>query len=134
MTPAVIVKIGRDKYQTEVLIDKHQIIVDEPEDIGGHDLGPTPMSLLLSSLGTCKAITMRMYADQKNWALEKIEINLDIDIVKNGIEQLTHITIGVKLFGELDDLQRERILKVAEKCPVQKILSNPIYIKTHIVQ
>lgn len=130
MTPAVVVKIGREKYITEVIIDKHQIIVDEPDDIGGQDLGPTPMSLLLSSLGTCKAITMRMYADQKNWPLEQVEINLAIS--KEGIEQT--ITISIKLVGDLDELQRERILKIAEKCPIHKILSNPIHIKTHIHQ
>lgn len=130
MTPAVVVKIGREKYITEVIIDKHQIIVDEPDDIGGQDLGPTPMSLLLSSLGTCKAITMRMYADQKNWPLEQVEINLAMS--KEGIEQT--ITISIKLVGDLDELQRERILKIAEKCPIHKILSNPIHIKTHIHQ
>lgn len=134
MSTEVIVRIGAEKYKTEVIISDHQFIADEPEEIGGQNLGPTPTSLLLSSLGTCKAITMRMYADQKGWPLEGVDIQLSMDIVKENIYQITNIQVIVKLIGDLDDQQKERILKVGEKCPVQKILSNPIHIKTNLIQ
>lgn len=130
----VQVIIGKDKYKTEVTIGKHALIVDEPEDIGGTDLGPKPATLLLSSLGTCKAITMRMYADQKGWPLERIEIALSSEVVKSDLQQTTFIRVNIKLIGDLDDMQRERILKLGEKCPVQKMLSNPIVIETNMIQ
>jgi putative redox protein len=134
MENEVIVKIGKEKYQTEVQIGKHYITVDEPEEMNGKDLGPKPTTLLLSSLGTCKAITMKMYADMKNWPLEGIEIALDHSIDKTDNQHITNISIQIKLLGDLDEVQKERILKVSEKCPVQKILSNPIQISTNMIQ
>lgn len=134
MDSKVVVNIGKEKYKTEVHIGNHDLIIDEPESIGGLDLGPTPMDLLLSSLGTCKAITMRMYADQKQWGLDSIEINLDSKVIKNQEGQLTEINVNIKLNGNLDDFQKERLLKVGDKCPVHKILSNPIQIETKLIQ
>lgn len=134
MTSNVIVKIGTENYTTEVIVDKHTLIADEPTEVGGQDLGPKPTDFLLSALGSCKAITMRMYADMKKWPLEKIEVHLSMETIKNGTEQFTNIQADIKLLGDLDDQQRERILKVADKCPIHKILSNPIAIKTNIIQ
>lgn len=133
MSSEVIVKIGQEKYTTEVIIANHSLIVDEPESVGGQNLGPTPTSLLLSSLGTCKAITMRMYADQKKWPLEGVEIGLAMEVVKSNLQQSTYVRVHIKLIGDLDDQQRERILKISEKCPVHKILSNPIVIETNMI-
>ncbi len=134
MSEDVIVKIGSQKYTTEVIIDKHTIIADEPVELEGQDLGPKPTLLFLSSLGTCKAITMRMYADLKQWPLESIEIHLGMDIVKDGATQVTNIKVEIKLIGDLDSTQRERILKVSEKCPVHKIITNPINIESYMVE
>lgn len=133
MESNVIVKIGKEKYTTEVSIQEHQLIADEPIELGGLNQGPKPTDYLLSALGSCKAITMRMYADMKKWPLEQVEIHMNMESITNGGEYLTNIQVNIKLTGELDEQQRERILKVADKCPVHKILSNPINILTKII-
>lgn len=133
MKSNVTVNIGIEKYKTEVLIGAHSLLIDEPVLMGGKDLGPTPIDLLLSSLGTCKAITMRMYADQKNWPLNSIEIALEAEVLKSENGQLTQINVQVKFNGDLDEKQKERILRVGEKCPVHKILNNPIQIETNLI-
>jgi len=132
--PDVIVKIGTEPYTTQVTIANHNLIADEPEELGGQDEGPTPSSYFLTSLGTCKAITMRMYANLKKWPLEEIELSLSMEEIKNSGEQQTTIQVNIKLIGNLDDLQRERLLKIAEKCPIHKIMNNPILIETNIIQ
>lgn len=129
----VHVKIGQEAYKTEVQIGKHSLIVDEPEDLKGKDLGPTPYQLLLSSLGTCKAITMRMYADLKEWPLKQIEVFLSANIEKEGTGQTTNIQVQIKLIGDLDESQRERILKIADRCPIHKLMSNPILIQSSLL-
>ncbi|WP_237249403.1 OsmC family protein [Sphingobacterium faecale] len=128
------VTIGREKYRTEVHINQHNLIADEPIEVGGTDLGPNPTSILLSALGTCKAMTMRMYADQKQWPLDAVEIILSSEVVKSTQQQTTYIRCTVKLFGDLDEVQKERIFKVGDKCPVQKILSNPVVIESNMLQ
>lgn len=132
--PDVIVKIGTENYTTQVTIANHHLIADEPTEVNGQDLGPTPTSYFLTSLGTCKAITIRMYANLKNWPLEEVELHLSMEQIKDNTPQQTIIHVDIKLIGDLDDQQRERILKVAEKCPIHKILSNPITIETNIIQ
>src|SRR5690606_35836238 len=78
MTKSIITKIGKDPYRTEIHVQPHVILADEPKDMGGRDLGPAPAELLLSSIGSCKVITMRMYADRKQWDLTGAEISLSI--------------------------------------------------------
>lgn len=134
MTDEVKVSIGKEKYKTEVSVNQHHLIADEPTEVGGTDLGPKPTAFLLSALGTCKVMTMRMYADQKQWPLESIEISLSSEVVKSTQQQTTYIRCIIKLYGDLDDMQKERILKVGDKCPVQKTLSNPIIIESNMLQ
>ena len=120
--------IERELYKTEIKSATNTIIADEPTAIGGKDLGFTPRELLASALGACTAISLRMYADKKGWDLTdaKVEITFDWDEEKS--KSVIHRKVA--LFGTLDDTQRERLLKVANGCPVHKILSNPIEIET----
>lgn len=134
MESKVVVKIGKEKYKTEVNFDNHILIADEPESLGGQNLGPNPADLLLSSVGSCKAITMRMYADQKGWPLDNIEIHLELEVDKSITPQVSNIRVDIKLIGDLDLAQKERILKVGEKCPVHKILTNQVNIETNMIQ
>lgn len=122
----VSAKIGTDEYKTEITTDTHQFLTDEPLDNGGKDLAPSPGDFLRTSLASCTAITLRMYANRKNFPIESIE-------VKVGIERLDDKTIfhrKVILTGTIDDAQRKRMMQIANACPVHKILVNPIEIVT----
>lgn len=133
MTKSVITKIGKDPYRTEIHIQPHVILADEPKDMGGQDLGPAPAELLLSSIGSCKAITMRMYADRKKWDLTGAEISLSISKQTGELQETNFIKCHIRLDGNLDETQRQRLLKIADKCPIHKILSNPIVIESNLI-
>ncbi len=131
MDNEVIVSIGKTPYTTTVQYGKHQITVDEPEDVGGEDQGINPTPLLLSSLGSCKAITVKMYADRKNWPLEEVLLRLSYEVKTCEQQQTTYIQCFISFKGDLDEVQKQRLFKIAEKCPVHKILSNPIVITSN---
>jgi len=133
MTKSVITRIGKDPYRTEIHIQPHVLLADEPKEIGGQDLGPAPAELLLSSLGTCKAITMRMYADRKQWDLDAVEISLSISKQRGELQETNFIKCHIRLDGNLDETQRQRLLKIGNKCPIHKILSNPIVIESNLI-
>jgi len=131
MANRVSVSIGRERYETTIKVQQHVIIADEPLDAGGTDLGPSPKELLLSSLGTCKAITVRMYADRKGWPLEGLSIDLTYLDKDDGEPNTNYIHCEIKLIGDLDAEQRKRLALIADKCPVHKILSNPIVVESN---
>jgi len=97
----------------------HTLVVDEPEDRGGTDTGPRPTQLLAASLAGCTAITVEMYADRKGWDVGAIEV--DVDVTYDGAVP-SIFAVALKLPPELDDEQRQRLLKIAAKCPVHKVL------------
>lgn len=119
--------IGKDEpYKTVIRSRSHDFISDEPEDNGGQNKGPSPSELVLSGLGSCIAITLRMYADRKEWPLEKAEVSLHAE--KEDTDDGIKTTIYKKLYfeGDLDDNQRRRLVQIAEKCPVSKMLAGEI--------
>lgn len=120
-------KIGSTPYQ--VLFDDgaHLWHADEPAAVGGGDRAPTPVSLLLSGLGACTSITLKMYAQRKQWPLEEVHVTLSLE---SSEEAGTTINRTIVLTGPLSDEQRERLLQIANACPVHKILTRPISIHT----
>jgi putative redox protein len=122
----VTAHIGSTNFQ--VLLDdgKHTWIADEPESHGGGNRGPDPVSLLMSSLGACTSITLKMYAQRKGWALADVRVALSIATGDEG----STIDRRIVLEGDLSDEQRERLLQIANACPVHKILTNSIAIRT----
>lgn len=118
----------RKKYQTTINSRHHSIIADEPEEMGGTDLGFKPGELLAASLASCTGITLRMYADRKKWDLEETMVEVTID--SNTPDGDSKIHMNIRLFGNLDTEQRQRLLEIAHKCPVHKMLQNPIAIHT----
>ena len=107
--------------------ENREIVVDEPAEDGGTDTGPRPSQLLAASLAGCTAITMELYAERKGWELEGLEVAVDMRSEGEGLPAHavpTHFTVEVTLPDGLDDEQRRRLMVIAEKCPVHKLLEN----------
>jgi len=133
MDKEVKVRIEKDKYTTTVDYGKHVLIADEPTELGGADRGMNPQTLLLSALGSCKVITMRMYADQKDWDMQSATVRLSSETIKSDLQQTTYIKCHIEIIGDLTEQQRERIYRIAERCPIHKTLSNPIVIDSNLL-
>lgn len=114
-------------YTVTLLGGEHQWLADEPADLGGANAGPTPGQLLLSSLGACTAITLKMYANRKEWQLEKVDIELILNPDGKPTSG-TDIQRRLTLHGALDDDQKERLLQIANACPIHKLLSGDVRI------
>jgi len=124
--------IGKEKYLCTISWRNGQLIMDEPENVGGKDLGPDPYSTLLASLAGCTLSTLRMYADRKGWNVEEITISLNLSQEKSDTNAETIISRQISFSNEISIEQKERLLLIAEKCPVSKILTNKITINTKI--
>jgi putative redox protein len=114
----------------------HAWYVDEPLEDGGTDSGPSPTEMLLAALGGCMVITVHLYARRKKWPVDKIEINLDMERFSavnyptyTGDAQFVHeIREQVVIHApELNDEQRARLVEIAGKCPVRRVLMNPVF-------
>ncbi|MEJ7778414.1 MAG: OsmC family protein [Daejeonella sp.] len=132
-TTCTSVEIGKDLYRTEVRADSHLIIADELLDIGGKDLGMNPNQLLLASLGTCTAMTLRMYADRKQWPVEKICVDLTLDVVKGDDQQTTYIKRHISIDGNVNEEQKQRMLQIADSCQLHRMLGNPVVITSNLI-
>lgn len=124
--------IKTDLYKIEIRSPSGNVLIaDEPLDLGGKDEGFSPKELLIAALAACTSATLRMYADRKQWDLQEVKIDLDLD--RNDSENKTYINRKIRLIGNLDEEQRARLLDIANKCPIHKILSNPIGIHTELL-
>jgi putative redox protein len=116
--------IRRGKYEHEVRIRDHRLTSDEPEDIGGRDLGPSPEELLAAALASCTAITMQMYAERKGWDMTGVEVACDYTPAERG--RPTMFDLVLKLPESLSDEQVERLTVIAAKCPVHRTLEGEV--------
>jgi len=140
-TPAVTVAIGASGYTTQVNTRGHTLQTDEPESVGGMNAGPTPYELLVAAIGSCVAMTLRVYADRKGWPLTGVVVGLNQNRVHaqdcSDCESISglvlRITKQIELQGDLDDEQRSRLIEVADRCPVQRSLFSEIQIKTELM-
>lgn len=128
----VVVQNDGSRYATRIKAGHHILISDEPAAEGGTDQGPTAHQLLLSALGACTAITLRMYADRKGWDLQRVSVDLNMDGSDNTSGPETKIYLKLSLEGQLDTAQRERLAAIAKKCPVHKTLTGAITIETSL--
>jgi len=134
----VVQETRNSKFQNTVAIGPHHLLADEPRAAGGDDSGPGPYDFLLTALGACKSMTMRLYADRKSFPLERATVTLNHSKIhardcaecetKEGM--LDQIDVAIGLEGTLDADQRKRILEIADKCPVHRTLTSEIRIVT----
>ncbi|MFY0605583.1 MAG: OsmC family protein [Cyclobacteriaceae bacterium] len=127
-------RISDQGFLTEITAGEHQLIADEPKDSGGTDLGPSPYGYLLSALGACTAMTLRMYANFKKINLTEVDVKLTHDKVHvtDGEQadkpggKIDQIKRSIKLEGDLTEEQRARLIQIADRCPVHRTLEgNP---------
>jgi len=122
--------IGEKPYYVEVFWRNGTLIMDEPENIGGGDTGPDPYSTLLAALAGCTLSTLRMYIDRKGWQIPAIKVGLNMHQATNPLH--TFIKREISFPGLEDNDIRQRLLAIALKCPVSKILENQVTINTTV--
>ena len=125
---AVTVQWAGGKFSQDIEVAGHKIRADEGAANGGDDTGPEPHELLLAALGSCTAMTLKVYAGRKGWPLRNVHVELNGATGETGFV----ITRALTLEGELDAEQRQRLLEIADKCPVHKTLSGTITIRTTV--
>jgi len=136
MSANPVVVRSTEGYANVATAGEHQLAADEPTSVGGTDTGMSPYELLLSALGACTSMTLRMYADRKGWPLTGVDVRLehsrvhaqDCEDCESKTGKLDKIRRVISLRGELSTEQRERLLEIANKCPVHRTLRSEIWI------
>lgn len=137
----VVAETGTGKFTNVIVTGAgHVLSADEPPSVGGDDTGPTPYDLLLSALGACKAMTMRMYAERKGYKLDRAEVRLshdkvhadDCELCETETGKIDQITADITITGDLSEEERQNIFQIAERCPVHKTITSEIVINAHL--
>jgi putative redox protein len=134
-----VTETGAGTYTQQITAGRHRLVADEPQPIGD-DAGPTPYDLLLAALGACTSMTVRMYADRKGWQLDRIQVTLrhkrihaqDCADCETKVGWVSHIDRVVEITGDLDDVQRQQLLHIAERCPVHQTLTSEVDVATSL--
>lgn len=116
----VVARGGRDWAQTVSFEDGHELVMDEPERLGGNGEGPSPVQSLAGALAACTASTMRMYADRKGWDLTGLEVSVETEL--DGPRPVS-FKVSLDLPEGLDEQQAHRLRVIAAKCPVHRAIS-----------
>jgi putative redox protein len=132
-----VTEAGTGTYTQQITLGNHRLVADEPRPIGD-DAGPTPYDLVLAGLGACTSMTLRMYANRKGWPLDEVRVTLrhsrihaeDCAHCETTKGWVDHIDRDIELVGALDDSQRQRLLQIADQCPVHQTLTSEIDIAT----
>lgn len=127
---------GRTAYRTDMLTRDHNWLVDEPESLGGTDLGPTPFDLLKGALGSCTTVTLRMYADRKGWPLEEVRVEVTHDRVRDAAsgEIVDEFRRVLEMDGDLTAEQRAKLVEIADRCPIHKLLERAGRVVTEVAE
>lgn len=134
------VAITKDELTTQLNTDGHMGLVDEPVEIGGLDKGPTPYDLLCGALASCTSITLRLYANRKEWEVSRIRVRVnhakeykkDCATCEDEPKKVDAFERIISIEGELTDEQRQRLLEIANRCPVHRTLEAEAEIDTRL--
>ena len=134
----IVAEDGNGKFSQRVRAGRHMLVADEPVAAGGNDRGLSPYELLSAALGACTSMTLRLYAAQKQWPLEKISVSLRHDKIhasdcaecETREGKIDRIEREITLSGDLDDAQRQRLLEIADRCPVHRTLHAEVNVRT----
>ena len=134
----IVARIGDTGFRTEIMANGLSLIADEPVSVGGTNMGPTPYDYLVAGLGACTAMTLRMYADRKQWPLEEVVVSLshkkiharDCKTCETDQAMVDWIERDVELMGSLDASQSQRLMEIADRCPVHRTLESKVKIQT----
>ncbi len=138
----VITSTGSNGYLTDIQIGPHHLLADEPESVGGSNLGPTPYGYLSASLGSCTGMTLRMYADRKKWELEDVIVHIshskeharDCEDCEGPQSKIDVFDREIEIIGNLDEQQIRRLMEIADKCPVHRTLHGKVEVRTSLLE
>lgn len=117
----LVAETGLGRYQVEICVGKSAFLADEPVHAGGLGTGPNPYDLLSAALGACKTMTIRLYANRKNWPLKHVEAAVRHH--RPDLNARDVFEVDVTLEGELDESQRAKLMEIGERCPVSLTLT-----------
>jgi uncharacterized OsmC-like protein len=137
-SPHVIVRGSATAFAQEIEIGPHHLTADEPVEFGGANAGASPYDLLLAALGSCTSMTISLYARQKHWPLQNVEVSLwhskihaaDCAECETREGRIDRIEREIRLTGTLTAEQRSKLIEIADRCPVHRTLTSEINIKT----
>ncbi|GAA0872104.1 bifunctional alpha/beta hydrolase/OsmC family protein [Gangjinia marincola] len=129
-------------FTTQMKVGSHYMIADEPEAVGGNNFGPTPYELVSAGLAACTAMTIQMYAKRKGWEIKELEVHTsydkqhaqDCDDCENDTAKIDTFKREIRMQADLDEKQRNRILQIADKCPVHRTLHSDTQVLTTLVE
>ncbi len=136
----VVAESGQGRFATEIRAGSHRLFADEPAEVGGDDTGPSPYDLLLAALGSCTSMTLRMYAERKNIPLRQVSVRLahrrdyhaDCENCERG-GSIETIHRSIELRGELTNEQRQKLMRIADMCPVHRTLTGRLEVVTEAI-
>ena len=140
MPRTVTVTAGQSRYVQNISVGPHLLKADEPAEVGGNDAGPNPYELLLAALGACTSMTVRMYAERKQWPLQGVHVGLsyakvhaeDCAECDAEVRLMDRIEMDITFLGDLSEDQKRRLVDIAGKCPVHRTLTSQVQIRTRL--
>jgi putative redox protein len=134
----VVARTGIDSFTTEMLVAGHKLVADEPVEAGGNDQGPSPYDLLAAALASCTTMTLKMYAARKELAMRSVTVRVTHDKVhakdcadcESSSGKIDEFRRELTIDGDLDEAQRQRLLEIADMCPVHRTLHGEIKVRT----
>ena len=133
--------ILEDNFTTSIQTKNHSFIADEPASIGGSDFGPSPYEYLNAALAACTVMTLKLYAERKQWDLQEVYVYVshsrkhsdDLQVEVEKPKYLDHISKKLKFVGNLDATQIERLKEIASRCPVHKTIASEVIFETEVI-